>query len=103
MKKHDELGVHGDADVVGEFGHHAALHLGFAVGVWNKYKSKRLVLYGGEVKQKAVSLKCNIKNPYFSLKRATMSIFYQRRCVTLGWTHIIKNHVEEQNNSLLYK
>lgn len=34
MEKHDELGVHGDTDVVGEFRHHAALHLGFAVGVW---------------------------------------------------------------------
>lgn len=40
MKKHDELGVHGDTDVVCEFGHHAALHFGFAVGVWNKYKQQ---------------------------------------------------------------
>lgn len=33
VQEHDELGVHGDADVVGELGHHAALHLGLAVGV----------------------------------------------------------------------
>lgn len=38
VQKHDELGVHGDADVVGELGHHAALHLRFAAGVWIKAK-----------------------------------------------------------------
>lgn len=36
VKEHDELRVHGDADVVGELGHHAALHDGLAAGVWNK-------------------------------------------------------------------
>lgn len=41
MKEHDELSVHGDADVVGEFGHNTALHLGFAVGVWRR-KEKQL-------------------------------------------------------------
>jgi len=35
VEEHDQLGVHGDADVVGELRHHAALHFGFAVGVWN--------------------------------------------------------------------
>lgn len=39
MKEHDELSVHSDADVVGEFGHHAALHYGLAAGVWNKTRS----------------------------------------------------------------
>lgn len=43
MKKHDELGVHGDADVVGEFCHDAALHFGFAVGVWNKSEQFNLL------------------------------------------------------------
>lgn len=36
MKEHDELSIHGDTDVVGELGHNAALHFGFAVRVWNK-------------------------------------------------------------------
>lgn len=34
VQEHDELGVHGDADVVGELRHHAALHLGLAARVW---------------------------------------------------------------------
>lgn len=38
MKEHDELSVHGDTDVVGEFCHNTALHFGFAVRVWNKFK-----------------------------------------------------------------
>lgn len=33
VKEHDELGIHRHTDVICEFGHHAALHLGFAVGV----------------------------------------------------------------------
>lgn len=44
MKEHDELSVHGDADVVGEFGHHAALHYGLAAGIWNKYKQADMYL-----------------------------------------------------------
>lgn len=36
MEKHDELGVHGDTDVVREFCHNAALHFGLAVGFWNE-------------------------------------------------------------------
>lgn len=36
VKEHDELGVHGDTDVVCKFCHHAALHFGLTVGVWNK-------------------------------------------------------------------
>lgn len=34
VQEHDELSVHGDADVVGELRHHAALHLRLAAGVW---------------------------------------------------------------------
>lgn len=52
VQEHDELGVHGDADVVGELGHHAALHLGLVVGVWNgqkkslffKFNCRKLIL-----------------------------------------------------------
>lgn len=44
MKEHDELSVHGDADVVGEFGHHTALHYGLAAGVWNKYERADMYL-----------------------------------------------------------
>lgn len=40
MKEHDELSVHGHADVVCEFCHHAALYFGFAAWIWNKYKQK---------------------------------------------------------------
>lgn len=41
MEEHDELGVHGDADVVRELRHHAALHFGFAVGVWGGPKEEK--------------------------------------------------------------
>lgn len=44
MKEHDELSVHGDADVVGELGHHTALHYGLAAGIWNKHEQARVYL-----------------------------------------------------------
>lgn len=38
VEEHYQLGVHGDADVVGELCHNAALHFGLAVGVWGAKK-----------------------------------------------------------------
>lgn len=48
MKEHDELSVHGDTDVVGEFGHHAALHYGLAAGVWDKCEQADVYLNSNE-------------------------------------------------------
>lgn len=39
VQEHDELGVHGDTDVIGELRHHAALHLRLAAGVWKTQRN----------------------------------------------------------------
>ncbi len=41
MQEHDELCIHGDADVIGELGHHTALHFGLTAGICNTAQSQR--------------------------------------------------------------
>lgn len=34
MQEHDELSIHGNADVISEFSHHAAFHFGLAARIY---------------------------------------------------------------------